>query len=50
MKLLRYLLLSVIFCSAIYCLDNGVGLTPAMGWNSWNHVHKNYIDKIIINL
>jgi alpha-galactosidase len=18
------------------CLNNGVGLTPAMGWNSWN--------------
>jgi alpha-galactosidase len=18
-------------------LDNGVGLTPPMGWNSWNH-------------
>ena len=20
-------------------LDNGLGLTPQMGWNSWNHFH-----------
>ena len=21
------------------CLNNGLGLTPQMGWNSWNHFH-----------
>lgn len=23
----------------VLCLDNGLGLTPQMGWNSWNHFH-----------
>jgi alpha-galactosidase len=29
--------LVVINLSLIACLDNGLGLTPQMGWNSWNH-------------
>jgi alpha-galactosidase len=25
-------------CIFVVCtLDNGLGLTPQMGWNSWNH-------------
>ncbi|KAH3764490.1 hypothetical protein Pelo_3596 [Pelomyxa schiedti] len=24
-------------CGAVYALNNGLGLTPQMGWNSWNH-------------
>jgi alpha-galactosidase len=28
-------------------LDNGVGLTPPMGWNSWNHFGCN-IDEALI--
>ena len=28
------LVLLLIVCSS---LDNGMGLTPPMGWNSWNH-------------
>ena len=28
------LVLLLIMCSS---LDNGMGLTPPMGWNSWNH-------------
>jgi alpha-galactosidase len=28
----------LIFCSTTaFSLDNGLGLTPQMGWNSWNH-------------
>lgn len=27
----------LLFCSSTYSLDNGLGLTPQMGWNSWNH-------------
>lgn len=23
--------------TTVNCLDNGLGLTPPMGWNSWNH-------------
>ncbi|XP_030553301.1 alpha-galactosidase-like [Rhodamnia argentea] len=28
-------------------LDNGLGLTPQMGWNSWNHFHR-HINEILI--
>ena len=28
--------LSLLLLTAARGLDNGVGLTPAMGWNSWN--------------
>lgn len=30
----------LIFCLAfllVHSLDNGLGYTPQMGWNSWNH-------------
>jgi len=31
--------LIILLCLSLVCLslDNGVGLTPPMGWNSWNH-------------
>lgn len=29
--------LFVLFFAVGYSLDNGMGLTPPMGWNSWNH-------------
>ncbi|XP_058005208.1 alpha-galactosidase 1 [Hevea brasiliensis] len=28
-------------------LDNGLGLTPPMGWNSWNHFHCQINEKIV---
>ncbi|XP_058097775.1 alpha-galactosidase-like [Magnolia sinica] len=28
-------------------LDNGLGRTPQMGWNSWNHFHCNIEEKLI---
>ena len=31
-----HLLLVGCLASLITCLDNGLGLTPPMGWNSWN--------------
>ena len=31
--LIIYLSLIVV----LVCLDNGLGRTPPMGWNSWNH-------------
>lgn len=34
MKLLILLLTALVF---IHCLDNGLGRTPPMGWNTWNH-------------
>lgn len=34
------LVLCVMLCSTgCLALDNGLGLTPQMGWNSWNHFH-----------
>jgi len=32
MKLLAFLLSFMCF----YSLDNGLGITPQMGWNTWN--------------
>lgn len=31
------ILLVTTFLLTVLALDNGVGLTPPMGWNSWNH-------------
>ena len=31
------------------CLNNGLGLTPQMGWNSWNKFACRITEKIIIN-
>ncbi|CAK9156363.1 unnamed protein product, partial [Ilex paraguariensis] len=28
-------------------LDNGLGLTPQMGWNSWNHFNCHIKEKLI---
>lgn len=32
------ILLLLLLNFVVDCLDNGVGLTPPMGWNSWNYV------------
>lgn len=34
--LTKFILLTL-FIVSVYQLDNGLGLTPQMGWNSWNH-------------
>ncbi len=33
------LCLLLLLASAARALENGLGLQPAMGWNSWNHFH-----------
>jgi alpha-galactosidase len=38
------LLLLLVFGSA---LDNGLGRTPPMGWNSWNHFGCNINETVI---
>lgn len=40
-----------IFClvSQAHGLNNGLGLSPPMGWNSWNHYHCNVTDKDLRN-
>jgi alpha-galactosidase len=31
------LIVVLLILSCALCIDNGLGLTPQMGWNSWNH-------------
>lgn len=38
------LLITIAF---VCCLDNGLGKTPPMGWNSWNHFACNINETII---
>ncbi len=42
-----FLLLTTIFFTITLTLDNGLGLTPPMGWNSWNHFACNISEKLI---
>jgi alpha-galactosidase len=42
----------VFFLVFLYCVaawDNGLGLTPQMGWNSWNHFHCSINEELIHN-
>ena len=39
--------LLLLFLSQSLALDNGLGLTPQMGWNSWNHFHCNVSEDLI---
>lgn len=35
------------FSTLVISLDNGLALTPQMGWNSWNHFHCNINETLI---
>ena len=35
-------------CLGLLGLDNGLGRTPQMGWNSWNHFHRNINQNVIM--
>ena len=37
--MLKVLSLCLLIFGGALSLDNGLGLTPQMGWNSWNHFH-----------
>lgn len=37
MKSVLWLASSLLLLSIAFSIDNGLGLTPQMGWNSWNH-------------
>ena len=37
-----------LLCSRVHALNNGVGLTPAMGWNSWNRFRCEGLDEKLI--
>ena len=36
-------------CLGLLGLDNGLGRTPQMGWNSWNHFHCNINQSVIMD-
>ena len=45
---MKVLLLCVLVCSTgCLALDNGLGLTPQMGWNSWNHFHCGITEDVV---
>ena len=46
---MKFCIIYGIFFQIIYCLDNGLGRTPQMGWNSWNKFKCNITEKIIKN-
>lgn len=41
------ILFVLISIAVVRCLDNGLGLTPQMGWNSWNHFGCNINENLI---
>ena len=43
-----YIIVGILF-QIIYGLDNGLGRTPQMGWNSWNRFGCNISEELIIN-
>ena len=51
----KLVVLVFIHISLIYSIDNGLGITPPMGWNGWNQfrcevnetVVKQAVDKIV---
>ena len=47
MKIIAYILLSIFFGFCLN-LDNGLGRTPQMGWNSWNKFGCNINEKLIM--
>lgn len=47
MKVLYAVIALQLWYSCCHSLDNGLGRTPQMGWNSWNHFHCNINQKVI---
>ena len=45
---MKVILLCIMLCF-LHCLalDNGLGQTPQMGWNSWNHFHCNITQDLV---
>ena len=49
MEKMKFCLLFGILFQIIFSLDNGLGRTPQMGWNSWNRFGCNISEELIIN-
>lgn len=46
-ELMRSAILCVMLVGLALALDNGLGLTPQMGWNSWNRFACNISEPLI---
>lgn len=42
-----FLLFVFLVIQYVSCIDNGVGLTPPMGWNGWNYLQCNINEDIV---
>jgi len=47
MEKINFIFLLSIILRAGYCLDNGLGITPQMGWNTWNKFQCNISEQLI---
>ena len=47
MKVIISFLVSLLIINFSFSLDNGLGKTPQMGWNSWNKFGCNINEKLI---
>ncbi len=44
---MKQYLLFIAILSIGTCLNNGLGLTPPMGWNSWNHYACSFNETVV---
>ena len=49
MEKMKFCIIFAILFQIIYNLDNGLGITPQMGWNSWNKFGCNINEELIKN-
>lgn len=45
--MLKSIIVFMLASFLVYSVDNGLGLTPQMGWNSWNHYACNISEVLI---
>jgi hypothetical protein len=50
-EVLRYNIFTILIVASslprLFAYDNGLGCTPPMGWNSWNHFHCDIAEQLI---
>ena len=47
MKILYAVFIFMVLFGIVVTIDNGLGKTPPMGWNSWNHFNCNISENLI---
>eukprot|EP01084_Bolivina_argentea_P308394 533266_1 len=43
-----FVFVSILLSNVVYCIDNGLGIKPHMGWRSWNAYHENINQKAVM--